>query len=240
MTKTKKRSIPVWATILTIAGFTVLCALGTWQVQRLSWKTSLIRELKAAERSYEDNEIAKPDFLRAMAGEKPFVFGYVDGVYQHEKEIAIGPRTRLGISGYHIITPFVMNDGSVLLVNRGWVPEDKLDRNTRRDALTKGRTKVYGMAQKPEKPNMFVPRNDPEDDQWFSLDFAEIAQARDLHQADMVPYVFYAKRLNPAAQVFPIPHDKDWSPPNNHLAYACFWFSMAGLFLIVYFIRFFR
>ncbi|MGY0023042.1 SURF1 family cytochrome oxidase biogenesis protein [Streptomyces sp. cg35] len=32
--------------------------------------------------------------------------------------------------GYHVLTPFVLNDGKVVLVNRGWIPDDDTDQST--------------------------------------------------------------------------------------------------------------
>ena len=39
--------LPFWGTILTICGICVLCALGTWQYQRLQWKNEILKTIDA-------------------------------------------------------------------------------------------------------------------------------------------------------------------------------------------------
>lgn len=64
----------------------------------------------------------------------------VVGRYEHESELLLTPRTRLreafdgnaGEPGVHLLTPFVRSDtGERLIVNRGWVPDERVKVATR-------------------------------------------------------------------------------------------------------------
>lgn len=78
----------------------------------------------------------------------------MDGVFQHDKEILLGPRTRGdGQVGYFIITPLVRENGTTILVKRGWVSMAKKERHTRPDSLTPGIVHVEGLLRTSEKVN---------------------------------------------------------------------------------------
>lgn len=48
-----------------------------------------------------------------------------EGHFDTAHEVVVRRRTNTdGEVGYHVLTPFVLDDGKVLLVNRGWVPAD--------------------------------------------------------------------------------------------------------------------
>lgn len=49
------------------------------------------------------------------------------GRFDTGNEVVVRRRTNADDEvGYHVLTPFVLNDGKVLLVNRGWIPSDGL------------------------------------------------------------------------------------------------------------------
>ena len=47
---------------------------------------------------------------------------YVDGAYDADNEVLIRSQVYRGQAGFHVITPLVREDGTAVLVNRGWVP----------------------------------------------------------------------------------------------------------------------
>ena len=112
-----------WPTLLTVSMLAVLVGLGTWQLQRLEWKTQLIAErdagLAAAALSLpaDDGQLAALEFRKVTAR----------GRFLHDRELYVGSRTNHGKAGYHVLTPLQVEDGTVLLVNRGWVPLDRHD-----------------------------------------------------------------------------------------------------------------
>jgi surfeit locus 1 family protein len=67
-------------------------------------------------------------------------------VYDHTKEILLGPRTRGdGVSGYFLITPLRRENGSIVLVKRGWVPTEKREQSSRPESLAEGVQEVEGL-----------------------------------------------------------------------------------------------
>ncbi|SCU94775.1 LAME_0F09164g1_1 [Lachancea meyersii CBS 8951] len=105
--------------------------LGSWQLRRLKWKTNLIASCE--------------DRLTYPASPLPKSFGpddaenweyrkvTIEGEYQHDQEIFVGPRVRNEVKGYLLFTPFVRKDtGEKLLVERGWISEDKVVPTKRR------------------------------------------------------------------------------------------------------------
>lgn len=225
-----KRPFPLLATFMTLMAVIILCGLGTWQVKRLAWKEGLLAQLDAlyAEEPQDSNTAALRE-LHPVAGTLFVARVRLHGTLDPAASWLVGPRTMDGQSGYHLITPLTLAGGGTVLVNRGWVKDRPAQDNA-------GQVTVTGLLRPPEKPNRFVPANAPADDQWFSLDPARMAQARNL--GPPLPFILYAEDSQPVDSVA---HPAGSRPnlPNNHKAYAFFWFSMAGVLLVIYILRFF-
>lgn len=231
------RRFSFWASFLTLAAFAILCALGTWQVVRLQEKTRILHDLDAAYATGALPVLSRDDLADFAAGAMAFARAGVAGRYDHDKEILIGPRPWQGQPGFHVVTPFMLDGGGALLINRGWVPLDKKDRATRSESINTGYMTVSGLLRRPEKINRFVPANDPQGGLWYSID--PPAVAGHFGVADMAPLVLYAETEMPSADM-PVRAALQWRPPNNHLQYALFWFSMAGILLIIFGARFLK
>lgn len=224
-----KRSIPVFATILMILSLAILCSLGIWQLQRLQWKENLLADIAAAraagpqETGFEDIRVERAPLYARLRG-------------QYAKDVfPVSPRTYRGENGFHILAPFVMAGGGVVMVNRGWVPQGQ-ERNI---AAPPGTVAVSGLMRLPGRGNPFVPANDPRNNRWFNIDPAQMAAAAGFEH--IAPLVMYAESEAPeSASLQPVRAALQWSPPDNHGQYAFFWFSMAVVLLIIYYLRFWR
>lgn len=221
-----RRLIAVFAIALV---FAILMGLGLWQVQRLHWKTALLADL---DRAYSADRQARPltldDFRQADRDNRLFIGGTITGTPIPGDRMLIGPRTRDDRVGYHLYMPVRLETGGTVLVNFGWVPE-----GWTYDSLPALKTPLNlpGFARRPDRPNSFTPSNDPAHDRWYSVDLALLQSKPALKT--LPPYVFYAMRPMAEAALWPVPFAKDWRPPNNHLGYALFWFTMAGLLLAI-------
>ncbi len=159
--------LPFWATIFTITGVIILCALGSWQVKRLIWKTNLIERIQA-EVTIDSSAvaIAPEDDLSEMLLKR----GFLKGEFLHDKTILIQARTYKGHPGYHIITPFKMADynDKIMFVNRGWIPVELTFED---DIVIKprGLIMITGALRPAPEYNSFIPKNSPSEDQWYRI-----------------------------------------------------------------------
>ncbi|HZO15647.1 MAG TPA: SURF1 family protein, partial [Polyangiaceae bacterium] len=114
-------------------------ALGSWQVQRLQWKSELIAERQARR---DAPPLAKlPE--RFIAAEHEFRKVRVTGRFRHDKEMYLAARSFRGNAGYHVITPLAVFPGHVL-VDRGWIPLDRKSPETRQPGNAEGEVTVEG------------------------------------------------------------------------------------------------
>lgn len=149
-------------------------ALGTWQVQRLGWKSDLIAKFE--DRLVRDplplpphidpNAIHDFDFRRVIAS----------GKFRHDQEMLIGPRMRDGQDGYMVVTPLERKDASTILVNRGWISKKHRSQKGRPDGLPTGEVTVEGLLREPWKKNMFTPENKPEKGEFYFPDVRQMAE----------------------------------------------------------------
>lgn len=208
--------------------FLVLIALGTWQVQRLHWKEGLLHTIEARTHA-SPLPLAEVEKQFAETGDVDYTPVTVTGTFLHSGERHFFS-TWQGASGFDVLTPLRLADGSFVLVNRGFVPYDRKEAATRPQGQVEGTVTVIGLARNPltQKPSMIVPDNDPAKNIFYWKD-------RDLMAA--------TAGLPAGAKVAPILIDADASPnpgglplggvtivdlPNNHLQYAVTWYGLAA------------
>lgn len=61
---------------------------------------------------------------------------YVTGEYDYDHELEMGPKTRDGELGYHVVTPLKRGEGQdTIMVNRGFVKREKRPQEERPASL---------------------------------------------------------------------------------------------------------
>ena len=215
--------------LLTAAVAAALIGLGIWQLQRLAWKEALIRTV--AERT-----VAPPVPLppaRDWPGLRPEDYEYrrvvATGRFDHGAEAHVyrplvearGPYRGVGDI---VLTPFRLVGGGTVVVNRGFVPDDRRDPATRTAGQLAGDVTITGLMRSPQARNSFTPADDPVRNQWFTVDPAAVAARAGI--ADTAPFVV-DEDAGQAPGGLPQGGETVLDFPNSHLSYALTWFGLA-------------
>jgi surfeit locus 1 family protein len=222
--------------LLTIAAAAVLISLGTWQLERKAWKEGLIATLESRLAAAPVNLPARETWprltreneeFRRVAFPAEFLRGEEAFVY------ASGSALRPDVSspGYWVFAPARLPGGSVVVINRGFVPEGRQDRNSRRQGDVSGVVDIVGVLRWPEARGLFTPDDDLPRNLWFVRDHLGIAAAK--KWATAAP--FYVDQEAPLAPGgLPRAGPLKASLPNNHLQYALTWYGLTIVLLGVF------
>jgi surfeit locus 1 family protein len=214
-------------TIAAACAFAVLIGLGTWQVERKAWKEALIATVS--------ERFAAPPVALPLPAEWARLDPATDeyrrvrfvGELVNDKEALVfttGSSLRGDAGpGYWVFTPAGVA-GRIVMVNRGFVPEDRKDAATRAQGQVAGPVEIVGVMRWPEEPGMFTPAAEPAKNLWFARDPAAMAQAKGLEP--VAP--FYVEQESPAAPGG-LPRVGQLQPTflNNHFGYAVTWYGLA-------------
>ena len=201
----------------------MFCALGTWQLYRLQWKTALISEITFGLDStpIKYSNTLKKNYQRVVS----------DGRFNFEDQIYLYSLNESGKPGYDVITPYKTLKNENVLVNRGWINKNlkgNLEINLKENEM-----KITGLLREIYKANIFKPKNDLKNNIWFSL------EANDLKELTGKQFPNYMIFLEKPTNKVPAPKKVSIDVPNNHLKYAITWYSIAIsiLFYYLYFRR---
>jgi surfeit locus 1 family protein len=209
----------------TLAGLAVLIGLGLWQIERAAWKNTLIAQIEARAGA----PVAPLPPEQAWSNVEEYRRVSASGTFRHDKEALVytvepEERGRAGGPGYLVLTPLVLADGSIVIVNRGFVPLGRKDPAARHEGQVTGSVTVTGLLRLPEEKHWFTLANEPARGAWYRRDPAEIAQAFGL--ARVAPFIVDADAIpNPGG--LPQGGGTRVTFPNNHLQYAITWFGLA-------------
>lgn len=223
----------LWPVVITVLMVGLCLALGVWQVQRLQWKEALIAELQAAQ---EQSPVTVEQLPADLAELRARNFHSVSlmGEYDYGREFHVIGRSNSEEPGYHVLTPFrIAGDGRVVLVNRGWVPQDRKEVEDRpQDVRSPGNIYLKGYILVPQGGSRFLPDHDRANNIWFWQDTAAMAEASGL---ELPPLVIQQVAETQGRDVFPVAKDAfDVQLRNDHFAYALMWFSLAFSGLVIF------
>ena len=219
-----------------IAGaFVVLIGLGTWQMQRLEWKEALIA---AAEERPTAPAVAAPgpaawadfsiDDWRYRRVSLTGTFAPAEAYFWISLSEPNGP---LGGLGFMVLAPFQTTDGWSVLVNRGFVPDDRRDPASRPgSAPPEGVVTVEGLVRRDDPPSFVTPSPDLAERVFYARDIEAIAAALGT-AGPVAPYQVDLVAAETPAGGLPQAGESRMTFTNNHLGYAFTWYGIAAALL---------
>lgn len=222
---------PKWllTTLLVFIGTAVCIRLGIWQLDRLEGRRAFnaqVESMRAAERL--DLNVNTPADIVTMEWRAVTV----SGEYDFENQVALRNQYYGNQYGYHLITPLRYN-GTVVLVNRGWIPADA----DWREFDEPGRVTITGQVRLGQGKPAFggvadaLPADGGPLKVWNNLD-VEMMSAQ-------FPYpileVFVQPDVDEDNTVPPIPYQPEIElTEGSHFGYALQWFTFATILFVGY------
>jgi surfeit locus 1 family protein len=221
-----------WGFVILMGLLTALFAvLGVWQVERLAWKENLIAEVNT--RLTQPPYDLPPPAHWSSEELSAFSFHPVTGTGHFLPDKTSFSFTSLADAkgkysgpGYWVITPFVLDGGGTVFVNRGFIPQEQRGAFADGQTVPQGQQTITGIAIDPQPAGPFTPPYDRANKVAFMRDPVALAALLDV-----------------AGPIFPMPVDAPAGAPgalpqggetviefpNNHLGYAITWFGLALL-----------
>lgn len=222
------RIVPHLAAVLVL----LLCVrLSLWQVERAAEKQAWIDQW----------ETAAAGALSDFAELEQFSPASGRGRFDPERHVLLDNQIRLNHPGVHVFTPFQLDSGEMIMVNRGWQPWDRRSDNfpeftTPIDSLT-----IEGRVSGPPRVGLQLGRALPlEASSWPNLmtyyDTELIAEALE------VPLVDRVLLLDPdhPAHLSGDPWPTVNMGPEQHFGYAVQWAAIGTTVLILWIVLTYR
>lgn len=224
--RTSSGRLGVSFTLFTLLMVAVAVGLGVWQLQRLAWKEALIADLQT--RSTGPAAALPPGaFDEEAMLYRPY---RLEGRLYPARSLNLLSRLNAGQPGRHIVTPLELDDGRVVLIDRGWVPLDwaPTGPNEPRAVTIEALARRGGW----HSSEWLKPANDPAGNAWVWLDLPAMAEAVGLPNVESALY--FAARIEQEPGAYPIGGRTRVTLKNDHLEYALTWFGLALAFCVTY------
>ena len=216
-------------TLLTAVAVALFASLGMWQLGRAGQKRALAADFAGGGPAIEWRQLPPdaPRYQRVTAL----------GQYDPARQFLLDNMSHESVPGVHVLTPLLLDDGTAVLVNRGWIawgPSRDVLPDVSVDA---GRRTVVGRIDELPKPGIWLkgpPASGwPRLVQYPRMEELAVALGRELAPRQLL--------LDPAV---PDGFVRDWvvpgTPADRHLAYAVQWFAFAAVAAAIWLVLSFR
>ena len=221
---------PSWiGLLLTLLVVPALCSLGFWQLRRADEK----RELMAQAEQGRSHVVQLNSSNTATLGRYQRVS--ITGYYDSTRQVLLDnmPSSR-GEPGYRVLTPLVLDDQALVLVDRGWVSMGK-DRKQRPQIDVDAQPRqVTGMLDELPRPGVRAGDAGIQPNVWPALlNYPTLADMQQIYGPSVQPRIILldADAADGFERVWQV--DVGFSP-ERHIGYAVQWFGMALTVLIIF------
>ena len=221
------RFTPSWLMIiLALLFISLFTRLGFWQIQRADQKERMLAakaELaKKAPIEWSANQILPLQYqrIKVQGYYLPDLF-LLDNQHQNHQ------------FGYDVISPLLLNDGTLVMVDRGWILGDSTRRSFPKVDIPQELIKLKGNVYFPSTNQWLLgPNMEKKEDKIIILELLDAKLVGQVLQKKVYPFIIRLDKQEPFGFV------REWAtvsmPPERHLAYALQWFVMALVILIIF------
>ena len=197
--------------------------LGIWQLQRLA-------DRRTRNAAIERERSSAPMLITTAVGRgevEPYTPVRVSGEFDPDREVLVFGRSLDGEPGHLVVTPLVFDDGTAVLVIRGWVPFDHQTVPVADAGPPTGELTIHGFLVPDEGDGSTVP------DEHGVIGRLDVRGIR-----STLPYPVLALAIQLSEQDPPQPSDLPVPlPPEElsqgpHLSYAIQWFTFATIAVV--------
>jgi surfeit locus 1 family protein len=224
-----------FTTLLTIALIVMLVSLGRWQLHRAAEKRVLFDSFAAGAQDVRPIDLKTPKVSRYSRVE-------ADGHYDDTRQVLIDNMVNAERAGYFVITPFALQGGGWVLVNRGWVPLGASRAERPAIPVAADARHLRGRADNLPSPGIHMGTPAP-----LTPPYPVVANFPTHAQ---VAQLLKESSWTPAADLIlldprePDGYVRNWAapgfPPMRHVGYAVQWFGLALALLVIYIVTNFR
>ena len=219
--------------LVSVVVVAALASLGVWQLRRLAWKEALIAEVETRAKAPATPLDGDWSALTAEHDEYRHVTlsgAFAKGPSAYLFATPLHPRPGDDTPGYLVITPLLLADGRIALVDRGFIGADRAAALEKDDNMAPiAPVTISGVLRFDEAPRWFQPADDVAKRIFYTRNVAKIAHA--LAMPGAAPFILDADADAPVAG--PEAGQTRIVFPNNHLEYALTWFGLAGAWVVV-------
>jgi surfeit locus 1 family protein len=240
--KRKSLIIPILFMLIAVA---TLLKLGWWQWEQKARKEDLISRIEsranANPRAVSISELASSN---TSVDDLDYTPISLTGRFLHEFEVATFTNRQEGSAkyagpGYDILTIFAGKDGGVLLVNRGFVPQNSRPASTRLQGQSSEEITLIGLIRKPERRSYIDVPDLPERNEFAirdpkSIIAAKLTGGRKTQYAPIIDSFYVDLRSPSPMGELPSPNKTSVNIPNKHLEYVITWWGLALVFIAMF------
>lgn len=206
----------------------LLAWLGTWQLHRAAEKRALF-ELFA-----HGTDATHPLPLPGAPVLPRYSHVRVSGRYVPGRQVLLDNMTHDGRAGFRVLTPLERDDGSTVLVDRGWVPLGRTRADLPDVAVGDAPRAVLGRVDLLPRPGIEL-ATPPDGTGWPRvLGWPHLEQLARVLGRRPYPQIVLLDPSEPDGYV------RAWQPsefpPERHLAYAVQWFALALTLVAIWFV----
>jgi surfeit locus 1 family protein len=198
--------------------------LGNWQARRAEFRETMQAQSAAAGQQA-PVPVGRAADITPQLRYRRVVAG---GQYLADHQIWLDNRTYKGAAGFYVLTPLRLDDGTHVLVNRGWIAATA-QHTAPPAAPPAGRVTVTGRLNQAPPSFLELQHATSPGPVWQNLDLAEFARVSSL---TLAPLIIEQDAERPDGLI------RDWPAPDSgrekNVSYMWQWYSFAALTVVLW------